>query len=181
MAARRAHEPRRGVLVLRDEASVGSHLYVAAHLVAAVVAGRPIRIEPNQPRKPAGPAVHLVHDLFVVDAFEELAGESHPRGFAALAELVQKAVSYELKAFFYQLVVDLALLLDLLRRLEFRGETGLELAEADVVEAGGIDVVAGDAAAGFAGQLDRPIHGPVGVRRVVDGSEDLTVHRHLWR
>src|SRR5437763_912357 len=82
-------------------------------------------------------------------------------------------------AFFDQLVVDLALLFDLVGRLEPSGEACLELAEADVVEAGGVDVVAGDAAIGPAAQLDGPVDGPIRMCGVVDGNEDLAIHRHL--
>src|SRR5207249_5395970 len=61
----------------------------------------------------------------------------------------------QLQTFFDQLVVDLALLLDLVWGLEPGGEAGLELAKADVVEAGGVDVISGDAACGFATQIGR--------------------------
>src|SRR5207244_11589674 len=98
---------------------------------------------------------------------------------APLAELIEEAVGDQLQALLDQLVVDLALLLDLFRRLELRGQAGLELAEADVVEAGGVDVVAGDATPGLATQLDRPGDRPVRVLGVVDGDEDLAVHPHL--
>src|SRR6266550_7995083 len=123
--------------------------------------------------------VHLVDDLLVVDAFEELAGETHSRRLAALAELVEKTVRDQLQAFFDQLVMDLALLLDLVGGLEPGGEPGLELAKADIVEAGGVDVISGDAAVGSTAQLDGPVHRPVRRARVVDRNEDLAVHQHL--
>ena len=47
------------------------------------------------------------------------------------------------------------------------------------MEAGRVDVVAGDAPAGAPAQFDRPVHGPIRMRRVVDRDEDLAVHRHL--
>src|SRR6185437_15789561 len=97
----------------------------------------------------------------VIDAFQQLAREAHARGLASLAELVEEAVGDELQAFFDQLVVDLALLLDLVRRLEASGEACFELAEADVVEAGGVDVITRDAAVGPAGQLDGAVDGPI--------------------
>jgi len=75
--------------------------------------------------------------------------------------------------------VDLALFLDLCGRLELGGEAGLELAEADIVEPGGVDVIAGDAPACLAAHLDGALNGPIGVRRVVDGNEYLAVHRYL--
>src|SRR3989441_9367459 len=174
-----ADEPGCGVFVLRDEAAVGADLHVAAPLGAAVVARGPVRVEPDQPREPARSPVHLVDDLLVVDALEQLPGEGDAGGLAFLAQLVQEAVGDELQAFLDQLVVDLALALDLCGCLELRGEAGLELAEADVVEAGGVDVVAGDAAAGLATDLDGPLERPIGVLGVVDGNEDLAVHRHL--
>ncbi|HXF96639.1 MAG TPA: hypothetical protein VNI61_11130, partial [Gemmatimonadales bacterium] len=62
--------------------------------------------------------------------------------------MVQETVGDELEALFDQLVVDLALLLDLFRGLEAGGEAGLELAKADVVQPGGIDVIPGDPPAG---------------------------------
>src|SRR2546425_11434520 len=99
-------------------------------LVAAVVAGGAIGIEADEPRQPSGAAVHLVRDLFVIDAFEQLARESHTGRVAPLAQLIEEAVGDELQPLLDQLVMDLALLLDLLGGLEARGETGLELAEA---------------------------------------------------
>ena len=75
--------------------------------------------------------------------------------------------------------MDLALFLDFFGRLELGGEAGLELAEADIVEAGGVDMVAGNAPAGLAAHLDGAVHGPIGVRRVVDRNEYLAVHRYL--
>src|SRR5207245_5313496 len=115
----------------------------------------------------------LVDDLLVIDAFQELAGQMHACGLAALPQLVEKAVRDQLQAFFDQLVVDLALLLDLVGSLEPGGEPGLELAKANVVEAGGVDVVSGDVAVGFPAQLDGPVHCPVRRARVVDRDEDL--------
>src|ERR1051325_4652041 len=138
-----------------------------------------IGVEADQPGKPAGAAVHLVDDLFVVDAFQQLARQSHARRLAALPQLVEKAVRDQLQTFFDQLVVNLALLLDLVWGLEPGGKAGLELAKADVVEAGGVDVISGDAACGFATQLDGPVHRPVRRTGVVDRDEDLAVHRHL--
>ena len=104
-----------------------------------------------------------------------------PAASAALAELVEEGVGDELQALLDQLVVDLALALDLVGGLKLGGKAGLELAEAHVVEARGVDVVAGDAAVGSLTQLDRPIDGPVGVLRVVDGTKIFPVHRHLGR
>src|SRR3989454_8061951 len=162
--ARGPDEPRRPILVFGHQPPVLAHPHVGADLVAAVVAGGAIGIEADEPRQPPGAAVHLVRDLFVIDAFEQLARESHTGRVAPLAQLIEEAVGDELQPLLDQLVMDLALLLDLLGGLEARGETGLELAEADVVESGGVDVVAGDATVGLAAQLDRPVDGPVGVR-----------------
>src|SRR2546429_6273481 len=108
-----------------------------------------------------------------------MARERDARRLAALPELIEKAVSYQLKAFLNQLVVDLALLLDLFRSLEVGGKAVFELAKPDMVEAGGVHVVAGDAAAGLAAQFDRPVDRPIRMLGVVDGDEDLAVHRHL--
>jgi hypothetical protein len=99
----------------------------------------------------------------VVDSFQELAGDRDAGPRAALLDLVDEAVGDQLQPLFDQLVVDLPLTLDLVRGLEAGGEPGLELAEANVVQARGVDVVAGHAAAGAATQLDRAIDGPVGV------------------
>src|SRR5207237_10805458 len=92
---------------------------------------------------------------------------------------VEKAGRDQLQSLFDQLVVDLALLLDLVGSLEPGREPGLELAKADIVEAGGVDVISGDAAVGLAAQLDGPVDCPVRRTRVVDRDEDLAVHRHL--
>src|ERR1051325_435446 len=135
---RRPGEPRGGVLVFGDEPPVLAHLHVRAGLVAPIVARGAIGVEADQPGKPAGAAVHLVDDLFVVDAFQQLARQSHARRLAALPQLVEKAVRDQLQTFFDQLVVNLALLLDLVWGLEPGGKAGLELAKADVVEAGGV-------------------------------------------
>src|SRR5947208_3582096 len=134
---------------------------VAAHALAAVVARGAVGIEADQSRQPARAPVHLVHDLFVVDPLEQLARERHAPRFTALAELIQKAVGDQLEAFLDQLVVDLALLLDLLRSLELGGQTGLELPKPDVVEAGRVHVVAGDTTAGLVAQPDRPVDRPI--------------------
>jgi len=77
--------------------------------------------------------------------------------------------------------VDLALFLDLFGSLELRGKAGLELAEADIVETGGLDVIAGDSSRPprLATYLDGTIDGPIGVLRVVDGNENLAVHHYL--
>ena len=75
--------------------------------------------------------------------------------------------------------MDLALFLDLCGRLELRGEAGFELAEADIVEAGGVDMVTGDSAACFPTHLNGAVDGPIGVLRVVDGNENLAVHHYL--
>src|SRR5206468_11394039 len=70
-------------------------------------------------------------------------------------------------------------LVNLFVRLEQSGEACLERAEADSVKTGGIDVVAGDAANGPAAQLDGPVDSPIRMCGVVDGNEDLAIHRHL--
>src|SRR6058998_3172343 len=179
LPSRRADQPGGRVLFFGHEPAVFAELHIAADLVAAVVARGPIRIEADQAGQAPGTAVHLVDDLFVVDALEQLAGERHSGGLAPLPELVQKAVRDELEAFFDQLVVDLALLFDLGGSLELRGKAGFELAEADIVEAGGVNVIAGDSPPRLATHLDGAIDGPIGVLRVVDGNENLAVHHYL--
>jgi len=179
LAARRAREPRGAVLVFGDEPPVLTQLDVRAGLIAPVVARRAVGVEADQPGEPAGAAVDLVDDLFVVDAFQELASQTHAGRLAALPQLVEKAVRDQLQSLFDQLVVDLALLLDLVGSLEPGREPGFELTKADVVEAGGVDVISGDAAVGLAAQLDGPVDGPVRRTRVVDRDEDLAVHQHL--
>jgi hypothetical protein len=89
----------------------------------------------------------------------------------------QEAVGDQLRAALLdQLVVDLALALDLIGRLELRGQPGLELPKAHVVEPRRIDVVGGDPALGELGELDRAIDGPVRVLRIVHRHEDFPVH-----
>src|SRR5712691_1882376 len=92
LPAGRADEPGGAVLVFRDEPAVLAELDVAADFVAAVVARGTVGIETDEAGEPAGAAVHLVHDLFVVDAFQQLTSESYARGFTAFAELIEEAV-----------------------------------------------------------------------------------------
>ena len=115
----------------------------------------------------------------ISDAFEQLACERHARRFATLPQLIEKAVGDQLQTFFDQLVVDLALFLDFVGGLELRGEAGFELAEANIVKARGIDMIAGDSAVGFPTHLDGAVDGPIGMLRVVDGNENLAVHHYL--
>ena len=175
-ASRGADDLRRRILLFRDDPPVVAESHVAASVGASVVARRAIRVEADQARKTAFATIDLLDDLLVVDALEELARERDARRFAALAELIEKAVGDELKALLDELVVHLALALDLFRRLELRGKTGLELAEANVVESRGVDVIAGDPAARLLTELDRALHGPIGVLRVVDGHKDFPIH-----
>src|SRR5207249_8810144 len=67
-------------------------------------------------------------------------------------------------------------LLDLIGGLKPGRQSGLELAKADIMEARGVDMVAGEPAARAAADLDRPVDRPVGVLRVVDGDKDLPIH-----
>jgi hypothetical protein len=60
--------------------------------------------------------------------------------------------------------------------LEAGGEAGLELAETNVVEARGVDVVRSHAAAGAAANLQRATYSPVGMRGVVYRYENLSIH-----
>src|SRR5439155_497723 len=148
LAPRAADEAGGLVLVFGDEPAVGADLDVAAGFGAAVVAGRAVGVEPDESREAPRAAIHLVDDLLVIDPLEQLPGDADPRRRALLPELIEEAVGDELQALLDQLVVDLALPLDLVWRLLLRGQAGLQLAEADVVEASGVDVVAGEAAAG---------------------------------
>src|SRR5207247_8650407 len=133
-----ADEPGGLVLILGNEAAVLADPHVAPHLLAAIVARGAVGIEADQPREPPGAAVHLVDDLLVVDPLEQLPRDADASGRPLPPELVQEAVSDELQALFDELVVNLALPLDLFGSLELRRKTGLELAEADVVEAGSV-------------------------------------------
>ncbi|HYX82962.1 MAG TPA: hypothetical protein VE714_11255, partial [Gemmatimonadales bacterium] len=81
--------------------------------------------------------------------------------FTALPKLIQKAVRDELKAFFDQLIVDFALLLDLFGSLELRGQAGLELAETDIVKSSGVDVISRDPAAVRLTHFDRTVDRPI--------------------
>ena len=176
LAAGAADELAGLVLVLGHDAAVGAELHVAARLVAAVVALGAVRVEADQSGQPALAPVHLADDLLVVDPLEQLPREIDAGLLAAVADLVEEAVRDELQALLDQLVVDLALALDLLRRLELRRQPGLELAEAHVVQARRVDVVGRDPALGELGELDRAIDGPVRVLRVVHRHEDFPVH-----
>jgi len=94
--SRRADQPGGGVFLLGHEAAVLAQLHVAPPPLAAVVARGAVGVEPDQPRQAAGAAVHLVDDLLVVDAFQQLARERHVGCCTALANLIQEAVSYQL-------------------------------------------------------------------------------------
>src|SRR5690606_39185406 len=130
------------LLILGDETAVLADADIAADAVAAVVLARDVGIEPDQARQPPLASVRLADQLLVVDALEELAGERHARRPAAPLDLVQEAVRDKLEALLDELVVDLPLAFDLFRSLEPGGQAGLELAEADVVEPGGVHVAA---------------------------------------
>src|SRR5688572_23867949 len=153
-APRRADDLRGLVFLLGHNAAVVAEPNVGAPAFGAVVARGAIGIEADETGEAAGAAVHLVDDLLVVDALEELPSERHAGALAALAELVQEAVGDELQPLLDQLVVDAASALDLLGRLELRRESGLELAKAHVVQTGGIHVIARDASAGALAQFD---------------------------
>ena len=125
------------------------------------------------------PPVHLLDDLLVIDPLQELSGEPDAGGLAAATQLVEEAVGDELEPLLDQLVVDPALALDFFGSLELRGKSGLELAEANIVESGGVDVIPSDSAAGFATHLDGAVDSPIGVLRVIDRNENLAVHHYL--
>jgi len=63
------------------------------------------------------------------------------RGFAALTQLIEKTVRDQLEALFDQLVVDFALLLDLVRRLELCGKAGFRAGGSGHREAGCVHVI----------------------------------------
>ena len=171
-----AHQLRRVVLVLGEDAPVLVQLDVAAHLVAAVVARRLVRVEADEAGEASLALVHLGHDLLVVDPLEELAGEGNARRLATRPHLVEEAVRDELEPLLDELVVDLALPLDLLGSLKLGRQARLELPEAHVVEPRGVDVVGGDAPAGVAGHLDGTVDRPVRMLGVVHRHEHLCVH-----
>jgi hypothetical protein len=122
------------------------------------------------------PGVGLANDLLVVDPLDQLPGHRQAGGRALLLHLVEVRVADELESLLDQLVMHLALPFDLFGRLELGGKTGLELAEADVVEPGGVHVVAGEVAAGARAELDGAVDRPVGVLGIVDGNEHFTIH-----
>ena len=176
LAPRGADEAGGLVLVFGDEPAVGADLDVAAGFGAAVVAGRAVGVEADESREAPRAAIHLVDDLLVIDPLEQLPGDADARRRALLPELIEEAVGDELQALLDQLVVDLPLLLDLIGSLKLGRQPGLELAKPDIVEARRVDMITGEPAARAAADLDRPVDGPVGVLRVVDGGEDLPIH-----
>ena len=93
---RGADQPRRRVLLFGHKPAVLADLHVAADLPTAIVPRGAVRVEADEPRQPAGAAIHLVHDLFVVDPLEELPREVDARRRAALPDLIEKAVRDEL-------------------------------------------------------------------------------------
>jgi hypothetical protein len=175
LAAGGANELAGVVLLLGDDASVLAQSHVAARLRSAVVARGAIWIESNESRQPPLAAIHLAHNLLVVDPFEELPRYADTGALAAQRELIEEAVGNELQPLLDQLVVDLSLALDLVLRLELRGESSFELSKPDVVEARGIHVIAGDAAAGRVADFDGALERPIGVWRVVYGNEDFPI------
>ena len=150
--------------------------------LAAVVLVGAVGIEPDQAGQAAFAAVHLADDLLVVDPFEELPRERARRPASQrLSTWSRKLSAMSCSPFSISLSWILRCRLISSGGLELGGKPGLELAEAHVVEARGVDVVAGDASVRVATQLDRAIDRPVRVLRVVDGDEDLAIHRHLGR
>jgi hypothetical protein len=131
--------------------------------LTAIVIGRGIGIESDQARQPAAPLIGLFGDLFVMDAFQELPSEGDAGMEAALLQLVEKGIGNELQPLLDELVVHLALMFQFLGRLELGRQARLQLTEPHVMQARGIDVIAGDAAAALAAYLDGPVYGPIGI------------------
>ena len=163
------------LLVLGDQPAVLAHLDVGADALAAVVLVGDVGVEADEGGQAPLAAVRLLDDLLEVDALQELPGQRNAGFLAAQVHLVQEAVGDELEALLDKLVVDLPLPLDLLGLLELRGEPHLELPEADIVQAGGVDVRAGDAPLGAPADLDRAVDREVGFTRVVHGDEDFSI------
>ena len=75
--------------------------------------------------------------------------------------------------------MDPPLPLDLFSALKLSGKARLELTKPDVMEAGGVDVIASDLAARALTDLDGPVHGPVGMVGIVYRYEDFAIHENL--
>jgi hypothetical protein len=157
----RSDDLRGGVFLFGDDPAVLTQANVATGLRASIVTRGAVGIEADQTGEAPLAAVHFLDDLLVVDAFEELASQRNAGAVTAFRELVEEAVGDELQPLLDQLVVNFPLALDLLRRLELRRESRLELAEAHVVQPCGVDVIAGDPTARRAADLDRTSDRPV--------------------
>src|SRR6266550_5306933 len=144
-ASGRADELRCLVLLFSDDSPVLTESNVASGFRSAVITGGAIGIEADEARQASLAAIHLAHDLLVVDPLEELPGQRDAGALTAQRSLVEKAIGDQLQPFLDQLVVNFALVLDLFRRLELRGKSGLELTEADVMEPRRVNMIAGDA------------------------------------
>ena len=167
------------VLVLSDDPTLLVDLDVTTHLVSAIVFVGDVRVEADQARESTLAAVGLTDDLFVVDALEELPCERNALCLAELVGLVQKRVRDELQALLDQLVMNLPLTLDLLRRLKLGGEACLELPEPHIMETRSIHVVTGDSTLGTLADFDRPGDGPIRVIGVVYWNKNLSIHTCL--
>ncbi len=121
----------------------------------------------------------LAQQLGRVLAVHHLPLERDAGRLAALVEVVQIAVRDQLEPHGDQAVVDLALPRQLLLDQVLLGQRVLHLLEAVVVHARGVDVAAGQLRTEGRAQRDGTVGGAVRVRRVVDGHEDLLVHRGL--
>ena len=112
------------VLVFSDNAAVGSQPDVGADPLSTIVVRGDIGVETDQAGQLALPPVHLVDDLLKVDPLEELAPQWDARVGALRLDLVQERVRDQLKTLLDQLVMDLALALDLLGSLKLCGKAG---------------------------------------------------------
>jgi hypothetical protein len=107
--------------------------------------------------------IGLADQLLIVDPFEQLPCKLDARLSTPLLDLIEKAVADQLQTLLDQLVVDLALSLDLFGCLELSRESGLELSEANIVKASRVDVITSDPPAGLIGDLDGTIDRPIRV------------------
>ena len=118
----------------------------------------------------------VLDQLGRVFTVHHLGSELETGTLAGLLHILQVTVGNELETHRDQVVVDLALAMQLGLLEVLLGQCELHLLEAIVVHLGSVDVAAGELGAERLAQLDRSRDGAVGVVGVVDGHIDALIH-----
>ena len=123
--------------------------------------------------------VDLADDLLEMDPLEQLALYIDVGLDALLFHPVEERVADQLQPLLDQLVVDLPLTLDLFLTLEPGGQPRLQLTKSDIVELGGVNMIAHQPGLELLGELERPVYRVVAFQRVITRDENLFVHARL--